>query len=423
MALKSNFAGKSDWRLPNIAELNTIVERESVNPAINTTLFPNTANNYFWSSSPFANLSSFSWFVHFSYGNGGYIPKDNSFAVRLVRAGQLFGFLNGTTPTADFTDNNDGTVTHKRTGLTWQRCSVGQTWTGSTCSGTATGYTWDAAMVLKSNFAGKSDWRLPNENELLSLVEYGAYVPAINITLFPNISTNGFWSSSTVANYSYYAWVVDFGNGYDSFDYEYGGYAVRLVRAGQFFGFLVNLPNGTIAGDTKGWVNLLSFGNTLGSYMGLTAYMNNSDGTGVYQSTDLAFRFAKNVLHLTKPAKPAGKNLAAANKDKVGYIVLNGTRTNIIAKYYPARSTTPPVNGSIISQTSTVAGGHVSIAKKVVKIDDNTLNVYLFEQNWIVGSLIADSRKMRFTKNAAGEWTGKTTLSNKAVGWLNPEIK
>lgn len=62
-------------------------------------------------------------------------------------------------------------------------------------------------------------------------------------------------------------------------------------------------------------------------------------------------------------------------------------------------------------------------AKKIVKIDVNTLYVYLFEQNWIFGSLIANSRKMRFTKNAASEWTGKTTLSNKAVGWLNLEIK
>jgi Protein of unknown function (DUF1566) len=438
MSLTSTFASHSDWRLPNIAELQTIIERENYNPAINVTMFPNAPTGGSWSSSPNAYHSELTWFMNLSNGSGGGYNGNYDFlraAVRLVRAGQSFGFLPLITPTADFTDNNDGSVTHKRTGLVWQRCSVGQTWTGTTCSGVASGYTWNAAMALTSTFAGYNDWRVPNQNELLSIAEYGAYNPAINIAPFPNTPTGGFWSSSPSAYSIHSAWIVNFNEGVDSSMYEGYSLAVRLVR-GRWANVVANspnLPDGTIAGDTKGWVNLLSFGNTLGSYMGVTAYMNNADGLGVYQSTDLAFRFAKNILHLTKPAKPAGKNLAAANKDKAGYIVLNGTRTNIIAKYYPTRSTIPPVNGSIISQTSSVvvydaAGnprkpGHVSIAKKIVKINDNTLDVYLFEQNWIAGSLIADSRKMRFTRNAAGEWTGKTTLRNKAVGWLNPEIK
>lgn len=35
---------------------------------------------------------------------------------------------------------------------------------------------------------------------------------------------------------------------------------------------------------------------------------------------------------------------------------------------------------------------------------------------------IANSCKMRFTKNANGSWKGKTTLGNAAVGWLNPDL-
>ena len=88
-------------------------------------------------------------------------------------------FATPTTPTSDFTDNQDGTVTHKTTGLTWMRCAMGQTWTGTTCSGSASTYTYAAAMALTSNFAGKSDWRLPNIVELQTLVERKNYNPTI----------------------------------------------------------------------------------------------------------------------------------------------------------------------------------------------------------------------------------------------------
>jgi hypothetical protein len=443
-ALKTTFAGKSDWRLPNMAELVTIVERENVNPAINTTLFPNMLSNYFWSSSPYANGSNDAWIVNFSYGDGDYGSKGLNSAVRLVRMGQwIFGFLPSTTPTVDFTDNQDGTVTHKRTGLMWQRCSVGQTWTGSTCTGTAKKYTYTEANALKSTFAGQSDWRLPNQNELLSIVEFAQYDPAINTTLFPNAPSGYFWSSSPAASSSGYAWIVDFYNGYDGYSYEgYYYYFVRLVRSGQcLFCFLVDLPNGTIGGDSNGWVDLLSYGNVLNSYQGVTASMNYADGTGNYLSQELATRFAKTVFHLGTVSTPDGNQFAAANKGKTGYIETDGKRTDIVMKYYPSGSTTPPMNGSIISQTSPIISsadgrkpGHVAIAKKVVKINANTLDVYLFEQNWLwlrknpsddtkFLQSIADSRKMRFTKATNGGWKGQTAANNVAIGWLNPEAK
>ncbi|MDP2903677.1 MAG: DUF1566 domain-containing protein [Methylovulum sp.] len=91
-----------------------------------------------------------------------------------------------TTPTSDFIDNGDGTVTHKTTGLIWQRGAVGQTWTGSDCSGEVKGFSYAEAMALKSDFAGQSDWRLPNIAELQTILERENFNPVINTTIFPN---------------------------------------------------------------------------------------------------------------------------------------------------------------------------------------------------------------------------------------------
>ena len=102
-----------------------------------------------------------------------------------------------TTPTSDFVDNQDGTVTHKITGLTWMRCAMGRTWTGTTCSGTAQAYGYDNAIQQTANFAGYSDWRLPNIAELQTIVERDSVTSAINAELFPNTPYfNSFWSSS-----------------------------------------------------------------------------------------------------------------------------------------------------------------------------------------------------------------------------------
>jgi hypothetical protein len=251
MALKSDFAGKSDWRLPNIAELQTIVERENYNPAINTIIFPNTPTNVFaqfWSSSRYTGNNFSSWDVYFGEGMVGWDGKGINFFVRLVRGGQWnFGYLPLTTPTTDFIDNGDGTVTHKRTELMWQRCAIGQVWTGLTCSGTAKTYdSYKKVLALTSTFASYNDWRLPNETELLSIVEYGVVSPAINTIIFPN-TTDWFWSSSSSLQYSDFAFGVNFseGTGGKSFK-EYNNYnAVRFVRGKPWLFGLLSLDIST----------------------------------------------------------------------------------------------------------------------------------------------------------------------------------
>lgn len=109
--LTSNFAGKKDWRLPTVKELNTLVfcdnghNRKFLNngynvvenegsyscasnvkgpyrsPTINSIAFPNTPNRSFWSSAPSNNNSP--WSVDFDSGGDGNI---GGYYVRLVRS-------------------------------------------------------------------------------------------------------------------------------------------------------------------------------------------------------------------------------------------------------------------------------------------------------------------------------------------------
>lgn len=140
-----------------------------------------------------------------------------------------------TTPDSDFTVHDNGTVTHDTTGLMWMRCSLGQEWNGSSCNGSASSYTWQNALQEADgyNYAGYSDWRLPDKNELESIVEERCYNPSINSTLFPNTLSSWFWSSSPGAGYRSFAWGVHFDYSLVAFYSKHNYNQVRLVRVGQ----------------------------------------------------------------------------------------------------------------------------------------------------------------------------------------------
>ncbi len=76
-------------------------------------------------------------------------------------------------------------------------------------------------------------WRLPTVVELQSIVVDGAYNPSIDTTVFENYASDYYWSSTTRANSTYNAWIVNFNSGYA---YRYSKDTnpyVRCVRSGQ----------------------------------------------------------------------------------------------------------------------------------------------------------------------------------------------
>ncbi len=146
------------------------------------------------------------------------------------------------TPTSQFTDHKNGTVTDNKTGLMWKKCSEGQAWNKGTggCDGRGLGYTWQGALISvqklnnSGGFAGKTDWRVPNIQELASILEDQCESPAINLTVFPATpSDDWFWSSSPVAYDRFSARAVGFDSGNDYEPSKYNNYQVRLVRSAQ----------------------------------------------------------------------------------------------------------------------------------------------------------------------------------------------
>ena len=109
------------------------------------------------------------------------------------------------TPVADFTVNGDGTVTHTKTGLMWRQCPYKTTVQDGECKSEADSNgqysTWEDALSnsLALNFAGHSDWRLPNITELASIIEYRCNTPARTRDVFPDlVDEKEMWSSTTL---------------------------------------------------------------------------------------------------------------------------------------------------------------------------------------------------------------------------------
>ena len=134
--------------------------------------------------------------------------------------------------TYPFTDNSNGTVTDNLTGLVWLK--------NANCFGTPP---WTTALSLANGLAngncGLSDgslagqWRLPNRNELQSLIDYNRAGPALPVGHpFTGVQSNYYWSSTTNASDTGNAWCVDLNGGCVVASDKTNNYYVWPVRGG-----------------------------------------------------------------------------------------------------------------------------------------------------------------------------------------------
>jgi len=213
-------------------ELLTLVDNGRYDPTINIDYFPDT-DGYdqpsYWTSTPYASNDTNAWIVAFTSGELWWEGKSTRWRIRAVRGTPYGAYDNFIIP-------GDGTITDAGSGLMWQQCNFGQTWNGIECTGVANTCTWEQALAYvgglqDTNYLGYNDWRLPNRNELQSILDYSIYDPA---TAFPNTVAEDYWSSTTY-NSQHTAWSVDFYRGTPDFlpkDHE--GYVyVRAVRGGS----------------------------------------------------------------------------------------------------------------------------------------------------------------------------------------------
>ena len=213
------YLGRDDWRLPSREELRSIVRYDDTIPAVDSSIFPGTLPEFYWTGDSHKIQTDNAWGFYFGYGCAYSAPKENTGHVRFV-AGRENAFA---VPSGQrFVLHPDGTVTDTVTQLMW------------ICEEMPMLVQKEALVYCQElKYAGYHDWKMPTLKELATLINLREgntwYYPA----LFPDTNTKpqGFYQSSTVYGGTF-GWGVNFQFGFDGYyaDRMNGKYPFRPVR-------------------------------------------------------------------------------------------------------------------------------------------------------------------------------------------------
>jgi len=210
----------SGWRLPSYRELSGLLKMNTSSPLINTTVFSGVQNNNYWSSTTVATNSTNSWYLNLSSGLMADLSQGGLQYALCVR---------GTAePSLNMVSNGDGTVTDLVTGLVWEARD-------ESAAGLVT---WEGAIAFCEglDYAGQTDWRLPNTKELSTLVDLTKSTTVkFDQTLFPTMKNSFYWASTTSNSSS--TWAYDFSmssaGSYTTYTKTNVADYVKCVRAGD----------------------------------------------------------------------------------------------------------------------------------------------------------------------------------------------